>query len=114
MPDRVERDITWDGLPIAQEPPFGAVVVVFRDGGSGCELLLLHRAHSGPDYSGDWAWTPPSGARLPGEPIEACARRELGEETGLSLQLTHTDCGSEDWPVYIAEAPLDAHVVLDP
>lgn len=104
---------TWDGLPISQEPPFGAAVVVFRSGASGRELLLLHRAHNGPDYAGDWAWTPPAGARLPDEPIEVCASRELREETGLSLGLMLTECGSAEWPVFLAEAASDARVVLD-
>ena len=76
---------TWDGLPISEEPPFGATVVVYRHNGARLEILLLHRAHHGPDYVGDWAWTPPAGSRLPDEPIEACARRELLEETGLDL-----------------------------
>jgi 8-oxo-dGTP pyrophosphatase MutT (NUDIX family) len=104
---------TWDGLPISAVPPFGAAVVVFRAGPGGLELLLLHRAHHGPDYAGDWAWTPPSGARLPDEPIDACARRELREETGLELPIVPTTCGTADWPVYLAEAPPAARVVLD-
>jgi 8-oxo-dGTP pyrophosphatase MutT (NUDIX family) len=40
------------------------------------------RLRNGPDYTGAWARTPPSGARLPGAPVEDCARRELREETG--------------------------------
>ncbi len=68
---------TWDGKPISPEPPFGASVVVYRRGAAGVEFLILHRAHSGPEFDGDWAWTPPSGARLPHEPILACAEREL-------------------------------------
>jgi 8-oxo-dGTP pyrophosphatase MutT (NUDIX family) len=42
----------------------------------------IWRLHNGPDYAGACAWTPPSGARLPGEPVEDCARRELRDETG--------------------------------
>jgi 8-oxo-dGTP pyrophosphatase MutT (NUDIX family) len=76
-------------------------------------VLLLHRSHHGPEYAGDWAWTPPSGARWPREPIDVCAARELREETGLSLPLVPTDCGSAEWPVYLAEAPCNASVVLD-
>jgi 8-oxo-dGTP pyrophosphatase MutT (NUDIX family) len=104
---------TWDGTPISPEPPHGATVVVFRRMPDGIEVLMLHRAQRGADYEGDWAWTPPAGARLPGEPIEACARRELLEETGLDLAPRLTDCGSDDWWVYVAEAPADARVMLD-
>lgn len=104
---------TWDGLPVSQEPPFGAAVVVYRQRGPSLEILLLHRAHHGPDYVGDWAWTPPAGSRLPGEPIEQWARRELREETGLDLDLSLTDCGTAEWPHYVAIAPPDATVILD-
>ena len=104
---------TWDGLPISEEPPFGATVVVFRNRGTTVEVLLLHRAHHGPEYAGDWAWTPPAGSRLPGEPIDHCARRELREETGLDLPPILTDCGTADWPHYLARAPRDAAVALD-
>lgn len=111
MPHSMEA--TWDGLPISREPPYGASVVVFRGAAGTLELLMLHRAHHGPDYEGDWAWTPPSGARLPGEPIEMCARRELVEESGLDLEPEPTACGTAEWYVFVAEAPADAQVVLD-
>jgi len=52
--------------------------------GGGWEYLPLHRAHRGAGYAGDWAWTPPSGARLPGEPVLAGALRELKEEAGIA------------------------------
>jgi 8-oxo-dGTP pyrophosphatase MutT (NUDIX family) len=104
---------TWDRLPVSEEPPFGVSVVVWRREAAGPEFLVLHRAHEGPEYEGDWAWAPPAGARLPGEEIAECARRELLEETGLRLECTPTDCGGEDWVVFAAEAPADAEVVLD-
>jgi 8-oxo-dGTP pyrophosphatase MutT (NUDIX family) len=104
---------TWDGLPISDEPPFGATVVVYRHRGARLEVLLLHRAHHGPDYAGDWAWTPPAGSRWPGESIDQCAGRELREETGLDVPLTPTRCGTAEWPHYLACAPSDAVVVLD-
>src|SRR5207244_4189438 len=110
---RAEMHTTWDGLEISSEPPFGASVVVVRGGDAGTEVLLLHRAHHGPDYVGNWAWTPPAGARLPGEPIATCAARELREETGLSLPVVPTTCGTAEWPVYLAEASDDASVILD-
>jgi 8-oxo-dGTP pyrophosphatase MutT (NUDIX family) len=103
---------TWDGLPISSEAPFGASIVVYRQGADGIEFLILHRAHNGPTYEGDWAWTPPAGARLPGETIDECARRELREETGLTLAVQATDRGSESWAIYHAEATADQAVML--
>jgi ADP-ribose pyrophosphatase YjhB (NUDIX family) len=104
---------TWDGRPVSEEPPFGVSVVVWRPGADGPEFLVVHRAHEGPDYEGEWAWTPPSGARLPGEDVAECARRELFEETGLRLECEPTACGSDEWAVFAAEAPTHATVVLD-
>jgi 8-oxo-dGTP pyrophosphatase MutT (NUDIX family) len=102
---------TWDGMPIAKDWPHGATVATWRRAKGGIELLLLHRAHHGPDYSGDWAWTAPAGGRYPGEAVDACAARELYEEAGLSLSLTRLDEG-ERWARYVAEAPADAIVTL--
>lgn len=103
--------MTWDGKPIAGEPPFGATVVVHRDGASGeREFLLLHRAYDGPDYEGDWAWTPPSGARYPGEAIAECARRELEEETGLKLEPAPVSRGRGDWALFLANAGRDDRI----
>lgn len=104
---------TWDGLPVSEEPPHGCSVVVFRHLGDEVQLLMLHRHHNGADYEGDWAWTTPAGSRLPGEPVDDCAQRELFEETGLALSIHPTSCGSSDWPVYWAEAPHDAAIIAD-
>ena len=52
------------------------------------------------------------GARLPGEPVEACARRGLREEAGLVLDVRPTACGTADWAVYVAEAAPGAPVSL--
>lgn len=109
-------DTTWDGLPIAREPPYACAVVVWRQGAEDREFLLLHRlAPGGADYEGEWAWTPPSGARQPGEAPDAAATRELEEEIGLTLRLTPLldASASEDVAVYVAQAPQDAEVVLD-
>ena len=100
---------TWDDASRAREAPFGATVAVHR----GDEWLVLHRAHEGPDYEGDWAWTPPSGARRPGETLEDCAARELREEAGLELPLVRVDSPLGDWGLFVAEAPPDAEIVLD-
>lgn len=103
---------TWDGAPVSPEKPYGASVVVYTRGDRGPLFLVLHRAYAGPDYEGEWAWTPPSGARFPGEAIASCARRELKEETGLELSLLEVACGSESWPVYAAKAPPGARIRL--
>jgi len=47
-----------------------------RDGPDGLEVLVVHR----PRYA-DWSF--PKGKCLPGETDEACAVREVEEETGL-------------------------------
>lgn len=104
-------ETTWDGQPIATDWPRGVSVMVFRRVGGAVEVLLLHRAHHGPDYVGDWAWTPPAGCRLPGEDVDECADRELHEEAGLSLTRRRIDTG-EEWARYVAEAPADAVVTL--
>jgi len=107
---------TWDGLPVAPDPPYACAVVVWRDVPSGREFLLLHRhAPGGADYEGEWAWTPPSGARQPGEEPDAAAARELAEEIGLRLPLTPLTGASatEDVALYVAEAPPHTEVVLD-
>jgi 8-oxo-dGTP pyrophosphatase MutT (NUDIX family) len=106
------RTHTWDGLPRATEPPFGCLVVVYRRSPQ-LEILLLHRANQGEE--GDWAWTPPSGCRTPGEAVEDCAARELAEEAGLALPVRLHGADSHDWYAGTAEAPPDAEVrLVDP
>jgi 8-oxo-dGTP pyrophosphatase MutT (NUDIX family) len=105
---------TWDGHPVSPEKPYGASIVVWRRASDGREFLILHRTHAGgPEFEGDWAWTPPSGARFPGELLEDAARRELAEEASLELPLELTGLGNDEWAVFVAEAPADALVVLD-
>ncbi len=102
---------TWDGKPISRELPNGVSVVVFRRDPE-LSFLILHRSHQGKDYEGPWAWTPPSGARLPEEAVAEAARRELYEEAGLVLELEPTALGTPEWWLYIAEARMDQRVVL--
>ena len=83
----------------------GAAVVVRR----GDEVLVLRRVEF--HANGDWEWTPPSGAREPGETALENAVRELREETGLELPLTQVR--GDPWALFVAEAPGDAEVVLD-
>jgi 8-oxo-dGTP pyrophosphatase MutT (NUDIX family) len=110
MLDRTRLRTTWDGLFISEEPPHGATVVVFRREAAKIEYLVLRRSHVG-RTEGDWAWGPPAGARLPGEEVEACAHRELEEETGLRLPL-HPVAHDPAWASYWAEAPIDAEILL--
>lgn len=109
-------ETTWDGLPVARERPCACAIVVWRELAGRREFLLLHRlAPGGANYEGEWAWTPPSGARQPGETPDAAAARELVEEIGLVLPLTPLPdaSASEDVALYVAEAPPDAEIVLD-
>ncbi|MFJ6217351.1 NUDIX domain-containing protein [Streptomyces sp. NPDC092296] len=105
---------TWDGLPVAADLPNGAAVVVRRRSGDDFEYLLLHRAYRGPDYEGDWAWTPPSGARQPGEPLLTGALRELQEEAGLTGLDVHAIDLSGRWALYLAEVTEHAVALIDP
>jgi 8-oxo-dGTP pyrophosphatase MutT (NUDIX family) len=107
-------ETTWDGMPVVGERPFASCVVVWRRGAHTREFLILHRAHFGPDFAGDWAWTPPSGARQPGEDPNVAAARELREEAGLELPFVQVASPNPDVALYVAEASQNAEVVLDP
>jgi 8-oxo-dGTP pyrophosphatase MutT (NUDIX family) len=97
---------------VSTDPPFGALIVVYRRILERIEYLVLHRAHNGPEYEGDWAWGPPGGSRDPGETIDDCARRELHEETGLELTLRRVHHDPLDWAVYLTEAPAGTGIAL--
>lgn len=103
---------TWDGEPVSPDPPFGAMIVVYRWHENQPTFLLLHRGQFGPEFDGEWAWGPPSGARYPGEDIDVCAARELVEETGFNLVLSRVSGDAVDWYVYIAEATGNAEPEL--
>lgn len=110
--DDAREPTTWDGQRRAEDPPYGATIVVYRLNRSVPEFLLLHRGQSGPDFEGDWAWTPPAGARLPGEKISDCAKRELKEEAGLTGEPEETLFGSREWAAYSLEVGADVRVTL--
>jgi 8-oxo-dGTP pyrophosphatase MutT (NUDIX family)/RimJ/RimL family protein N-acetyltransferase len=112
--DQVSR--TWDGQPIATEDPTGSSVIVRRRNRTGdVEVLLLHRAHEGPDYAGDWAWTSPAGARQPGEPVYSAALRELAEEAGISGQRLWPVDLSGRWAVFVTDVAADIEIdLVDP
>ena len=57
-------------------PPGGVAVILIRQG-----RVLLGRRSAGKTGGGTWA--PPGGKVEPDETADACARRELLEETGL-------------------------------
>jgi 8-oxo-dGTP pyrophosphatase MutT (NUDIX family) len=108
---------TYDGLPISEEPPHGASVVVRSQSPGGTRFLLLHRAHHGPDYEGEWAWTPPSGARQPGEGVREAALRELAEEAGphiaaLGDLMSALPGGNGEWARFLLEVPWGTPVDL--
>jgi len=104
---------TWDGEPVSRDRPYGATVVVASRGPAGWRFVLLHRAHHGPDWNGDWAWTPPAGARKPGEDVTACAIRELHEETGLRASPRPVVTEDADWAVFAVEIPWGTAVAAD-
>lgn len=60
-----------------QQPRVGVGVLIFRQG----KLLLGRRKNS----HGEGCWSAPGGHLEFGESPEACARREVREETGLTL-----------------------------
>lgn len=87
-------------------------VLVWRQGASGREWLVLHRAIFGDDVRSDWAWSSPGGTLEPGEEPDVAACRELLEETGLDLVCAPVEVGVPAISVYVAEAPAGAAVAL--
>ena len=66
------------------------MIVVASRAPDGWRYVLLHRAHHGPEWDGDWAWTPPSGSRKPGEDVGTvvvAARLVKGHDSAVQLWL---------------------------
>jgi 8-oxo-dGTP pyrophosphatase MutT (NUDIX family) len=104
---------TWDGEPVSRDRPHGATIVVASPSPQGWRFVLLHRAHRGPGWEGDWAWTPPAGSRKPGEDVTACAIRELHEETGLREAPRPVLTGDVGWAVFALEVPWGTAIAVD-
>lgn len=85
-----------------------SMVIVWRDSGGDREFLTLRGAGLGAED--DWAWRPPSGGIESGETPEACAVRELSEETGLILDVVPV--AGADYPTFVAEAPTASVIQL--
>jgi 8-oxo-dGTP diphosphatase len=84
-------------------PHAGTAAVIFqRD-----SVLLIQRAK--PPYQGLWAL--PGGKIEPGEAVEAAARRELAEETGIAAGELCV-CGAADVIVHDDQDRLVTHYVL--
>lgn len=97
----------------AGDEPFGAMIVVYRRTPN-LELLVLHRAAKGPDYEGEWAWTPPAGARFPAEPPEQAVVRELHGETGIDAAPKRMEgVGGTAWLMYGLGIEADVEVRVD-
>lgn len=73
--------MSGSGRAYPARPLVGIGVVVLRPDPDPAAVLLVRRAR--PPAQG--AWSLPGGAQRVGETAEAAARRELGEETGLSV-----------------------------
>lgn len=75
-------------------PKRSAGILLFRRGSSGVEVLLAHPG--GPFWANKdvGAWSIPKGELEGDEDPLACARREFGEETGISVDGPFHELGS--------------------
>ena len=91
-----------------------AGILAYRMAGAGPEVLLVHPG--GPYWKNKDinAWSIPKGLLDPGEDLQATARREFAEETGVRLDGELQALGSAKQPsgktihAFAAEADIDA------
>ena len=90
-----------------------AGTLLYREGSGGLEVLLVHP--SGP-YNRRAPWGIPKGLPDEGEALDAAARRETREETGVAVVVALTDLGFIDYTrsrkrihCFAGPAPADAH-----
>jgi 8-oxo-dGTP pyrophosphatase MutT (NUDIX family) len=80
--------IVWTVSDAPAEPRLAATLILLRRGDKhaaiGVEVLMVRRAESQSFMPG--VWVCPGGVVEPDEELEACAARELEEETGISLE----------------------------
>ncbi len=89
-----------------------AGAVVYRVRGDALEVLLVHPSGN---YNRRAPWSLPKGLPEPGESLEAAARRETEEETGVAVTGALAPLGHADYTksrkrvhAFAAEAPADA------
>jgi predicted NUDIX family NTP pyrophosphohydrolase len=68
--------------------------LLYRMGGCGPRVLLVHPSGA---YNRRAPWSIPKGEPEPGEPLEAAARRETAEETGIDATGPLVDLGFIDY-----------------
>ncbi|HEX6593698.1 MAG TPA: NUDIX domain-containing protein [Bacillota bacterium] len=101
---------TWDGLDVSEYPPYGVGIVVYKIRDGSIYYLILRRSWK--NQGDNWEWGPPGGARLPGEKIEDCMKRELYEETGLKKSAVLTEIGDKTWFVYCLQIKRGTNIIL--
>ena len=87
-----------------------AGTLLYREGPSGLEVLIVHPSGN---YNAKAPWSLPKGEPDAGEALEAAARRETLEETGVIAPSELTAIGFIDLPskkrvfAFAGEAPTD-------
>jgi len=66
-------------------PKLSAGILLYRHGGAGLEVLLVHPGGPFLAKKDDGAWSIPKGEYTPGEDPLSVAKREFEEETGASM-----------------------------